>query len=354
MNSVRIRWPYRTGLKTLARWLVRKIRARKEPGPDLASPSLPPVSPWARELKPDLQQTAEVTDRLYSKLSDSDIAAIEKAADARQLQILRTAEEPDRRRVTLALGVHHEIPSVLEKTGLSTAVSPDKVHAMARGWLASGGSYYYADLVVGALREVGTEPRAGTRSLDFGCSSGRVVRALAAAYREAEWYGCDPNGEAIGWAKEHLPGITFGVSPQEPPLPYRDDFFDVVFAISIWSHYGERAAVDWLSEMRRVIRPSGHLLLSTHGHQAIAFNATNGIRSDEQLAEIGRTLYERGFWFAEEFGAKGDWGVVNRRWGTAFISPEWLLSQVCPEWRVIDFAAGRLEGHQDLYVLEQS
>jgi SAM-dependent methyltransferase len=189
--------------------------------------------------------------------------------------------------------------------------------------------------------------------LDFGCSSGRVVRVLAAAYPDADWFGCDPNRGAIEWAREHLPGVEFEVSPQHPPLPWPDGHFGAIFAISIWSHFAAPAAIAWLDEMRRLLAPGGLLVLSTHGLTSIDHAATNAIRSDAQLEEIARTLYAEGHWYAAEFGQQGDHGVVDPDWGTAFLTPEWLLDRACPEWSLRDFRPGTVEGNQDLYVLQR-
>ncbi len=150
------------------------------------------------------------------------------------------------------------------------------VHAMAEGPLAAGGSYYYADLVVDALRQSGYDFAPGHAGLDFGCSSGRVVRVLAAAGPEIAWYGCDPIPGAIEWAQANLPGVSFAVSPERPPLPYPDHRFEFVFAISIWSHFAEDAALDWLAEMRRIIKPGGRLLITTHGEQTITPHPRRG------------------------------------------------------------------------------
>ena len=140
----------------------------------------------------------------------------------------------------------------------------------------------------------------------------------------------DPNEQAIAWAQEHLPGIQFAVSPQEPPLDYPDGHFDFVVAISIWSHYGERAAIRWLEEMRRIIRPGGYLVFSTHGLQSVAFYAQIGHRAPAQLAQIRRDLYRHGYWYLPEFGEAGDWGVKHDEWGTAFFTPEWLARVATP------------------------
>ena len=184
------------------------------------------------------------------------------------------------------LAAHHRVEGALEHTGLSADMPGPEVATMARGALAAGGSYYYADLVADALGATGFELERGQVGLDFGCSSGRIVRVLAAAHPELEWHGCDPNPGAVGWARAHLPGIRFEHSPEAPRLPYGDETFDFVYAISIWSHFAEAAALDWLDEMRRVLRPRGRLLLTTHGEHSLAHTHRVGQRSPEQLAAI--------------------------------------------------------------------
>jgi SAM-dependent methyltransferase len=254
--------------------------------------------------------------------------------------------------LTLALGVHHQVASVLDATGLRPDRPPAAVHAMERSAESAGGSTYYADMIVQAARESGFEFDAGKAGLDFGCSSGRVVRVFAAAYAELEWHGCDPLEEAIEWAQVHLPAISFECSPERPPLTYGDEAFDLVFAISIWSHFAENAAVEWLGEMHRILRPGGRLILTSHGLQSIAYASAQGIRPAGQLEEIERALYRDGFWFTDEFGSEGDHGLRNPEWGTAFLSPEWLLSRTSGAWRICVFHPGHVQDNQDLYVLE--
>ena len=84
--------------------------------------------------------------------------------------------------LALVFGVWHGVPAVLEKTGLRPDEPPEDVHAMARGPLAAGGAVYYADMLADATAPRRRRPRRVARGLDFGCSSGRVVRALAAAW----------------------------------------------------------------------------------------------------------------------------------------------------------------------------
>jgi len=104
--------------------------------------------------------------------------------------------------------------------------------------------------------------------------------------------------------------------------------------------------------MLRIIRPGGRLVLTAQGAQTVAERAAVGARPAGQVVDILRALHRHGFWFAREFGACGDHGVANAGWGTAFLTPEWLLANLTPPWRVLGFWPGRAEGSQDVYVLE--
>jgi SAM-dependent methyltransferase len=309
---------------------------------------------FRRTLSPDGLRATPVTDLLYERLAEEDVAAVERVLEPAEAALWETADVADRKRFALAFAAHYGVQPALERSGLSAAMPPAEVHSMARAPAAAGGSTYYADLVVDALRQTGSEPGPGQAGLDFGCSSGRVVRVLASAMPEVEWHGCDPIPDAIEWAREHLAGIRFEQSPEYPPLPYDDGSFDFAFAISIWSHFSEQAGLDWLRELHRIVKPGGRLLLTAHGYQTISHTSAHGLRSHEQLTEVSEALYERGFWYSPEFGERGDHGVANPDWGTAFLSPEWLLARATPVWRVGYFGPGRVEDNQDLYVLERT
>jgi SAM-dependent methyltransferase len=347
------------GTRQLVR-AARASRARARSVPMLSAETAAPAAPSAvapaaarvRTISPDPLVAAPVTELLHGRLEPAEITAIESRLDPGQSAELAAADPTERRRLLLAFAAHHNVEAALERTGLSAAMPGAGVHTMAEGPRAAGGSYYYADLVVDALRQSGYDFAPGHSGLDFGCSSGRVVRVLAAAGPEIAWYGCDPIPGAIEWAQANLPNVSFAVSPEHPPLPYPDHHFDVVFAISIWSHFAEDAALDWLAEMRRIIKPGGRLLITTHGEQAITHTRAEGGRSAGQLADVRDSLVANGYWYAAEFREGGDHGVANRDWGTSFLSAEWLLARATPRWHVAFFRPGRVEGNQDLYVLE--
>lgn len=311
----------------------------------------------SREVGPGrlFEERQSVTTLLYERLRASDVAEIEKAIEEHdELAGQYTpAGDAAKRQMVLTFGAWLEVPALSERTALPTSRPPDDVHAMARGPLAAAGGLYEADMVADSLLSAGIAIGDTRSALDFGCSSGRVVRVLATAYPQTEWWGCDPNAPAIAWAQANLTAGRFFASSNVPPLELPEASLDLVYAISIWSHFEPRLGLRWFDEMHRLLRAGGHLVLTTHGLTSVAFYAEHGLRPIEQSREIAETLYRTGWWYGAEFGPEGDWGVVSDSWGTAFLTPEWLIAQLCPRWRVLEFAPGRNQQNQDVFVLQR-
>jgi SAM-dependent methyltransferase len=109
------------------------------------------------------------------------------------------------------------------------------------------------------------------RILDFGCGCGRVLRFYSKMTGPAEFYGSDIDPEAIAWCNAQLSHLAkFVVNPPEPPLPFEDGFFDFLFLISVFTHLPEEMEHAWLSELRRVTKPGGLVLLTSHGEHLLA------------------------------------------------------------------------------------
>ena len=293
---------------------------------------------------------------IYNRLDPATAAELERRVAARPELALPTSDAQDpteRFPLLLSYGMWLGIPGIAEQTGLFEVQPPDEIHTMARGPLAAAGGLYEADMAVDAVRAAGGGLEEVRAALDFGCSSGRVLRVLSAAYPRVRWSGCDPNEPAIAWAAQNLPGIEFFVSAQEPPLNLDGGSLDLACAFSIWSHFAPILGRRWFEEMGRLLRPGGRLVWTAHGFESISHYVSSGARAPQQAQEIADALYRRGWWYAAEFGQQGDWGVVNDAWGTAFLSPEWVLTHLTPAWRIEEFSPGRYQGNQDLYVMRR-
>lgn len=340
-----------------ARGTAGRLAAKLDAHELTATPG-PTIQDFSRTLGPQAlaRESDPVTAVLWSRLSESDILATEqliRESPGTWEHYFGDAERAHNRDLTLALGMWLGSELLSERTGLIRAEPPDDVHAMTRGAQNAAGGLYEANMVVAALEGAGADLSAIRDGLDFGCSSGRVVKPLAAAYPQARWRGCDPNGPAVAWARQNLPGIEFFASENLPPLALANGELDLVYAISIWSHFKPSRGELWFAEMRRLLAPGGYLVITTHGPTSVAHYAAGGMRSPAQSQEILEQLYKQGWWYRAEFGAAGDWGVVDPEWGTAFVTPEWVLAQLCPQWRVLEYAPGRNQNNQDVYVLQR-
>src|SRR5439155_20413507 len=102
----------------------------------------------------------------------------------------------------------------------------------------------------------------GKRVLDFGCGAGRTLRHFLDEAKRAEFYGCDIDRPSIEWLEEHLsPPLHVFQSGELPGLPQPDEFFDVVYAFSVFTRLTDHWA-GWLLELHRVLKPDG-LLFAT-------------------------------------------------------------------------------------------
>ncbi len=133
-----------------------------------------------------------------------------------------------------------------------------------------------------AVERVGLELGSMERILDFGCGCGRVLRHLAATPGPA-LYGADVNGAAVRWCARSLPLAGTLENALEPPLELPAEHFDLVYAFSVFTHLPPGLAERWMDELRRLLKPGGVLVLSTHGD---AYR--------DQLLAAERSEYEAG------------------------------------------------------------
>jgi len=131
-----------------------------------------------------------------------------------------------------------------------------------------GSGYREAWTLLTILEQCGASVEAMRSILEFGCGSARVIRH----FRHIDGLrlaGTDANAQAIEWDKKNLPGIEFNHNALQPPLAYADATFDLVYALSVFTHIPLQWQRAWLDELRRVLRPGGYLLCTVHGERYI-------------------------------------------------------------------------------------
>jgi SAM-dependent methyltransferase len=106
------------------------------------------------------------------------------------------------------------------------------------------------------------ELRPGLRVLDIGCGDGRFAAEAAAA--GAAVTGVEVAEAAVQRARARHPQLEFWRVEIDGVLPFEDSSFDLAWASEVIEHLSDTAR--WLSEVRRVLRPRGLLLVTTPSH----------------------------------------------------------------------------------------
>lgn len=175
--------------------------------------------------------------------------------------------------------------------------------------------------------------RPNDRVLDVGCGIGRMARVLVGELRPPGSYdGFDVVAEAIDWCGRHYrhtpapfrfrhadvrnaryhPGGSS--SAADFRFPYEDASFDLVLAISVFTHLLADAADNYLRQISRVLAPGGRLFATwfllggdeeTRGSPALSFSHPLGAArvTDPAVPEAAVAYQLR--WLHERLQAHG-------------------------------------------------
>ncbi|MCK5116958.1 MAG: methyltransferase domain-containing protein [Candidatus Aegiribacteria sp.] len=122
--------------------------------------------------------------------------------------------------------------------------------------------------ILNILQKSGREIEEFERILDFGCGCGRIARHLQ-NLEGVEVFGTDINPELIEWSRHNLTFGRFNTNGLESVLEYSDNSFNFVYAVAVFGHFREDLQKHWLSELRRVLKPGGFLLITVKGKNRI-------------------------------------------------------------------------------------
>lgn len=102
--------------------------------------------------------------------------------------------------------------------------------------------------------------------LDWGCGPARIIRHLPSILGGTSvYYGTDYNKKTIAWCQKNIAGVNFSCNELAPPLDFNEQFFHLVYGISIFTHLSEPLHRQWIDELNRVLVPGGILLITTQG-----------------------------------------------------------------------------------------
>lgn len=185
--------------------------------------------------------------------------------------------------------------------------------------------------------ELGLKRTANTSLLEFASGYGCVTRHLYSQLAPLAITSCDIHEAACTFI-EGVIGVKSILSATKPEeLGVESNSFDVVFALSFFSHMPGRTWGRWLKSLFDKVKPGGHLIFTTHGMTTWANTGKPSIPDD-------------GLWFVPSSEQK-DLDVSD--YGSTIVTPEYVKRVVADVLRqnALRMIEADWWGHQDLYII---
>jgi ubiquinone/menaquinone biosynthesis C-methylase UbiE len=212
--------------------------------------------------------------------------------------------------------------------------------------------------------------------LDFGCGCGRLARMFKG--HPGRIAGCDIDARHVDWINSNLDFMEAKLSKVTPPIPYKDNEFEAIISISIFTHLTEKSQDQFLSELQRVCMPEGRLFLTVHGKRALeralneptilAMLAMDSHRFERAQQEFAENRHA----FVLQFGhltTKHENASERERirdtqsglkkmveepfeYGITFVPEEYLRSHWGKWFDIVDYYYGGIHDFQDIVVLK--
>jgi SAM-dependent methyltransferase len=231
--------------------------------------------------------------------------------------------------------------------------------------LREAADFYLA--IKDSVRKLDNKFDVNTRILDFGCGFGRHLRFFLKDVPPDGLYGVDLIDELVDRCKVDLPTVNVQIGSVIPPLRFPDNFFDLVYAFSVFSHLNEETCLAWVKEFARLLRAGGSLIVSSHSLRFIDF--CGSLRKDPAL--IGENLwcknlaenafldlisahqaYDRGEFVHSATGGGGN--LTPDFYGETVLSPRYVKEKWEEYFRLVDFMDDPEQLSQALFVFQKT
>ena len=173
--------------------------------------------------------------------------------------------------------------------------------------------------------------------LEFAAGYGRVTRHLAKALAPRRLVASDIHPDAIPFLRRlGCDAFASCATPEDLECAGR---FDFIFALSLFSHLPDGLFTRWLAALRKLLKPAGLLMFTTHGHAAMA-------RTPDFF---GRFFNEDlGYGFVPDSDQKD---LPAEIYGTTIVTPDYVRRQIgAAGLRERSFAAGEWWDFQDEWI----
>lgn len=102
--------------------------------------------------------------------------------------------------------------------------------------------------------------------LDWGCGVSRVVMHID-KFTDPHTlvYACDINKQMISFNEKSYKNVLYSLISYDPPTNYENEYFDLIYGLSIFTHIDAATQENWIKEIHRILSTNGIFLFTTHG-----------------------------------------------------------------------------------------
>ncbi|NOR46158.1 MAG: methyltransferase domain-containing protein [Candidatus Delongbacteria bacterium] len=173
--------------------------------------------------------------------------------------------------------------------------------------------------------------------LEWGCGPVRILRHIPEilSSKRSQVFGSDYNPETIKWNKKSFDNLNFSKNDLLPPLEYDNNFFDVIFCISVFTHLDEITELKWFNEIIRVLKPGGIFLLSIHGES-----------SKDRLSEEEKKIFDEKGCVIRSNVTEGKRSFVS------YNSEKFMRKTMLKDVQILEFIPGKTN-EQDIWIIKK-
>lgn len=203
-------------------------------------------------------------------------------------------------------------------------------------------NYYFMDGEISAkkllvyINDVCKFDNGKIKLLEFASGYGCVTRHFKNVLENVSITSCDIHEEAVNFIESilNMPAI---ISNATPELFKTDDKYNVVFALSFFSHMPKSTWGRWLNALASNAADGGYIIFTTHGQESMKFFGKPKLDSE-------------GFWFKNESEQKD---LNSSEYGQAIVSHDYVCNVIkkYSNMELVRFDESEWWGHQDLYIV---
>lgn len=180
--------------------------------------------------------------------------------------------------------------------------------------------------------------------LDYGCGYGRIARLMYYFTDPECLVGVDPWDRSIAICRDYGLGENFRQSDYLPrDLPVGEKSFDLIYALSVFTHLSSRATRLAMDVCRRYIAPDGVLLITIRPIEYWSLDTSVHHLSDTKALQEAHRI--GGFAFSPHARDTVDGDVT---YGDTSMTTEWIAANF-PRWRIASLDRS-LDDPYQLYV----